>query len=56
MKKDLRHRTPAPPADQEAAWNAVVRAMRTPGDDSDLPDADDLPDDPEGHLVMGLKE
>jgi hypothetical protein len=54
-KSSFRHKAPAPPADQDRAWADVVRALRTPGDDSDLPDADDLPDAPEGHLAFGLK-
>ena len=43
---------PAPPADQDAAWDKVVKALAKGGADDDLPEGDDLPDDPEGHLVF----
>lgn len=57
--KSYRHPPPAPPADQDRAWDRVVAALRpgpAPTSDDDLPDADDLPDDPDGHLVYGVDE
>jgi hypothetical protein len=54
MKKPFRHAPPAPPATQDAAWDRVVKALRsgTVVSDDDLPEGDDLPDDPEGHLAQ----
>ena len=49
------HKPPADKATLDALVKKAAAALRTPGRDDDLPDADDLPDDPQGHLVMGQR-
>lgn len=55
MKKDLQHKPPKPQKDQDAAWDKFVKALKPGASDDDLPEGDDLPDDPEGHLALGLE-